>query len=54
MATHNETAAPDSWSVAQCVEHLCRMKEVYLPPISAALKEKPGSPVERISPGKQA
>jgi hypothetical protein len=27
------------------------MNEVYLPPISAAFKEKPDSPVEQISPG---
>jgi len=43
--------APGSWSVGQCLEHLCIMNEVYLPPISAAFKEKPDSPVEQITPG---
>jgi hypothetical protein len=31
-----------------------KMNEVYLPPMSAALQEKPDSPVKGISPGKQA
>lgn len=53
MATKHENTAKGSWSMAQCLEDLCRMKEVCLPPISAALKRKPDSPVERISPGKQ-
>jgi len=47
----NWRSAPDSWSVGQCLEHLCIMNEVYLPPISATLKEKPDSPVEQITPG---
>ena len=47
----NWQPAPDSWSVGQCLEHLCLMNEVYLSPISAALKEKPDSPVEQITPG---
>jgi len=54
MATQHETTAPGSWSVAQCPEDLCRMKEVYLPPISVALKEKLASRMERISSGKLA
>jgi hypothetical protein len=29
------------------------MNEVYLPPMSAALKEKPDSQMERITSGKQ-
>jgi len=40
-----------SWSVGQCLEHLCITNEAYLTPISAALKEKPDSPVEQITPG---
>jgi len=47
----NWHTAPGSWSVGQCLEHLCIMNEVYLPPISAAFKEKPDSPVEQITPG---
>src|SRR5215472_3981665 len=47
----NWQSAPGSWSVGQCLEHLCIMNEVYLPPISAALKEKHDSPVEQITPG---
>jgi hypothetical protein len=47
----NWQPAPGSWSVGQCLEHLCLMNEVYLPAISAAVKEKPDSPVEQIAPG---
>lgn len=47
----NWQPAPGSWSVGQCLEHLCLMNDVYLPAISAALKEKPDSPVEQITPG---
>ena len=43
--------APGSWSMGQGLEHLCIMNEVYLPPISAALKDKPDSPVEQITAG---
>ncbi len=42
---------PGSWSIGQCLEHLCITNESYLPPISAALREKPRSPVEDITPG---
>ena len=42
---------PESWSVGQCLEHLCISGELYLPPIAAALKNQPRSPVERITPG---
>ena len=47
----NWQPAPGSWSVGQCLEHLCLMNENYLPAISAALKEKPDSVVEQITPG---
>jgi hypothetical protein len=40
-----------SWSVGQCLEHLCITNEAYLTPISAALKETPDAPVEQITPG---
>ncbi len=47
----NWQPAPGSWSIGQCLEHLCVTNESYLPPISAALGEKPRSPVEEITPG---
>src|ERR1700704_765223 len=50
----NWQPAPGSWSVGQCLEHLCITNEAYLTPISAALKEKPDSPVEQITPGRFA
>jgi hypothetical protein len=40
-----------SWSVGQCLEHLCRTNEAYLTSISAAVEDKPDSPVEQITPG---
>jgi hypothetical protein len=48
----NWQPAPGSWSVGQCLEHLCITNEFYLTSISAALKEKPDSPVEQITPGR--
>jgi DinB superfamily len=47
----NWQPAPGSWSIGQCLEHLCVTNESYLPPISAALREKPRFPVEEITPG---
>jgi DinB superfamily len=47
----NWQPAPGSWSVGQCLEHLCITNEAYLPAISAALKEKPDAPVGAIIPG---
>jgi hypothetical protein len=47
----NWQPATGSWSVGQCLEHLCRTNEAYLASISAALKEKPDCPVEQITPG---
>jgi hypothetical protein len=47
----NWQPASGSWSVGQCLEHLCRTNAAYLASISAALKEKPDSPVEQITPG---
>ena len=42
---------PGSWSVGQCLEHLCLMNEVYMPSVSAAFNDKPDSPVEQVIPG---
>jgi hypothetical protein len=47
----NWQPVPGSWSIGQCLQHLCRTNEAYLASISAALKEKPDSPVEQITPG---
>lgn len=47
----NWRPAPGSWSVGQCLEHLCITNEAYLPAISAALQGKPDAPVEQIRPG---
>jgi hypothetical protein len=47
----NWPPAPGSWSVGQCLEHLCITNEAYLPRITAALRGKPDAPVERITPG---
>jgi hypothetical protein len=47
----NWQLAPGSWSVGQCLEHLCITNEAYLPPISVAVNEKPDAPVEQITPG---
>lgn len=50
----NWQPAPGSWSVGQCLEHLCITNEAYMPAISAALQGKPDSPVEEIAPGRLA
>jgi hypothetical protein len=47
----NWQPAPGSWSVGQCLEHLCMTNEAYLPPLSVAVSEKPDFPVEQITPG---
>jgi hypothetical protein len=47
----NWQPAQGCWSVGQCLEHLCITNEAYLPPISAAVKERPDGPVEQIIPG---
>lgn len=48
----NWQPTPGSWSVGQCLEHICKTNEAYLGAISAALKDKPDSPVEQITPGR--
>ena len=42
---------PGTWSVGQCLEHLCLSNEVYVIPISQALAETPTAPVDEIAPG---
>jgi len=47
----NWQPAPGCWSVGQCLEHLCITNEAYLPAISEATKDKPDSPIDKITPG---
>jgi hypothetical protein len=47
----NWQPAPGSWSVGQCLEHLCITNEAYLPAIVGVLRDKPDAPVEQIVPG---
>jgi hypothetical protein len=47
----NWQSAGASWSVGQCLEHLCMTNEAYLPAISAALPGKPIASVQEIMPG---
>jgi len=47
----NWRTAPGTWSVGQCLEHLCITNEVYLPSISAALADKHIAVVPEITPG---
>jgi hypothetical protein len=42
---------PDTWSIGQCLEHLCISNELYVEPIVAALRGRPTGPVDEISPG---
>ena len=42
---------PESWSVGQCLEHLCLSGEVYVGPIGRALDNRQPSPVDVITPG---
>jgi hypothetical protein len=40
-----------SWSVGQCLEHLCLSNEVYVAPLSEALANAPKGAAETITPG---
>ena len=40
-----------SWSVGQCLDHLCVANRVYGTAIAAALDGRPQSPVQEITPG---
>ena len=42
---------PDVWSVGQCLEHLCLSNDVYVEPITIALRRRPTGPVDEITPG---
>ncbi len=47
----NWQAQPGTWSIGQCLEHLCIANEVYIPAIASALPGQPGGAVEAITPG---
>ena len=47
----NRQPQPGSWSVGQCLEHLCITNEIYLPAISTSLRSKQTSPVQEIRLG---
>lgn len=47
----NWQPALGSWSIGQCLEHLCITNEAYLPPMTSALQGKPDSPVDQITLG---
>jgi hypothetical protein len=47
----NWALAAGSWSVGQCLEHLCMTNESYLAPIHAALEAQPDAPVSQITQG---
>lgn len=44
----NWQPAPTSWSIGQCLDHLCATTDAYLPALIAAVKDKPDSPVDDI------
>jgi len=47
----NWKADPRSWSVGQCLEHLCLSNEVYVAPMNDALADAPKGTAETITPG---
>lgn len=47
----NWQPTPTSWSIGQCLDHLCATTDAYLPPIRAALQSKPDAPVDEITLG---
>ena len=47
----NWQAVPGTWSIGQCLEHLCITNELYLTAISPALAREPEGSVPEITPG---
>jgi hypothetical protein len=47
----NWQPAPGSWSIGQCLDHLCATTDAYLPPVRAALENGRGPAVQEIAPG---
>ena len=52
VAQLNWRPRAESWSIGQCLEHLCISNEVYVAPIAASLGSSRGDgPVHEITPG---
>jgi len=51
VAQINWTPRPGSWSIGQCLEHLCLSNEVYAEPMLEALGDQATGPVDEIRPG---
>jgi hypothetical protein len=47
----NWKPSQDTWSVGQCLEHLCIANEVYLSAMSSSLAARPLAVVQEITPG---
>jgi len=47
----NWQSVPGTWSIGQCLEHLCMANETYLAAIAPALEREPGGSVQEITPG---
>jgi hypothetical protein len=47
----NWQPAPGSWSIGQCLDHLCATTDSYLPAITTALQNGRGPAVQEIAPG---
>jgi len=47
----NWKPSPGTWSIGQCLEHLCVSTEIYLGPIAESLDGQQPNPVEEITPG---
>lgn len=51
VAQLNWKPRPESWSIGQCLEHLCISNEVYVKPMAASLGSRRDGPVDEITPG---
>ncbi len=47
----NWKPSPAAWSVGQCLDHLRVANEVYIPPMTASLKDQRPATVPEIAPG---
>jgi DinB superfamily len=47
----NWKPSESEWSVGQCLDHLCVVNDVYLPPIASSLAGRPSETVPEITPG---
>ena len=47
----NWNPRPESWSVGQCLEHLCITNEIYIESMAGCFDRHPTGPVNEITPG---